>query len=161
MVLIRKRLGKGDGFGLAMAALVDDYAARSVPFEHLDVGDEAVVDRDGRPCSTALCGPIDDQLVGGQSRQCPADRFEVVATFAGRGDQLNDLRQAHVIVGDLAPTAEQFEHRRQRMTTGAAQPQSCGIGFDALTHGRGVGKFDPLPVLANGFSGVSGSATRP
>ena len=37
LVFIRKRLGKGDGIGVGVAAVVDDYAPGTVPFEHPDV----------------------------------------------------------------------------------------------------------------------------
>ena len=113
LVFIRKRRGKGDGIGVGMAAVVGDYTPRAVPSEHLDVTDEPVMDGDERPRAATLRRPIDDHLIGRQARQRAPDRLEVVATSTGRGDQFDDLGQAHAVVGDLAPAAQQLEHRRQ------------------------------------------------
>ena len=161
LVFIRKRLGKGDGFGVGMAAVVGDYAPGTVPFEHPDVRDETVVDRDEGPRSAALSRPVDDQFVGRQARQCATDRLEVVAASTGRGDQFDDLGQAHAVVGDLAPAAQQLEHGGQDVATGTTKPQLRGVGLHPLAHLRGVGKFAPAAASGKRSSGVSVPATRP
>ena len=122
LVSIRKRLGKGDGIGVGMAAVVDDYTSRAVPSEHPDVTDEPVMDCDERPRAATLRRPIDDHLIGRQARQRAPDRLEVVATSTGRGDQFDDLRQAHTVVGDPAPAAQQLEHGGQHVATGTTKP---------------------------------------
>jgi hypothetical protein len=119
LVFIRRPARKGDGFG----AVVGDDPPGPVPLEHLDIGDEPVMDRDQSPGAAALSRPVDDQLVGGQACQCPPDGLEVVAPPAALGDQLNDLGQPHPVIGDSAPAAQQRENGRQDLPARPAQMQ--------------------------------------
>ena len=151
LVYIRTRLGKGDGFGLGTAAVVDDDALRIVPFEHLDPVGEPGVDGDEGVLSAALRGPVDDQFVGRQARQGAPDRLEVVTAPAGRGDGVDELPEAHLVVGDLRPLrAQQRENGRQDQPPRATQPQRGGMRSHACGDGRGVVERDPLARRALG-----------
>ena len=110
-----------------MASVVGNYPPGSVSFEHLDIAHKLVVDGDESARSAALCGPVDDELVGGQAGQCSTDSLEVVAAATALGDDVDQLRQAHLVVGDLGPLfAQHREHGRHDQASGTTKAHLSG-----------------------------------
>lgn len=112
-------VGKGDGFG--------DDVAPGVPLQGLNVVKKPRVNCDASKRPATLRGAVSDKFNGGQSSQCAAYRFEVVAAAATRGDLLRELCESHSVVGDPGPPfAQHRQHRGEHQLR--RPPQALGSG---------------------------------